>query len=111
MPECAKAAKLMNHRIQGAVDLTEELQRSEAFHGMYKEVLEALGSLSALRGVEFDQVLQLCGIACDGAALVSLHVAVGTAVAEHKAGRGQGGGVDAHLAAQRAHALQAGQES
>lgn len=94
-----------------AVELTEELQQSEGFRGMYREVLEAPVSLSALRGVEFDQVLQLGGIACDGAALVSLHVAVGTAVAEHKAGRGQGGGIHTDLAAQRAHALQAGQES
>lgn len=74
-------------------------------------MLEAPESLSALRGVEFDQVLQLCGIACDWAALVSLHIAVGTAVAEHEAGRGQGRGVDTDLAAQRAHALQAGQHS
>lgn len=80
------------------------------FCRMQKEVLEAPGSLSALGGVEFDQVLQLCGIACDGAALVSLDVAVGAAVAEDKAGRGQGRGVHAHLAAQGAHAPQPGQE-
>lgn len=78
---------------------------------MHKEVLEAPGSPSALRGVEFDQVLQLCGIARDWAALVSLHVAVGAAVAEHEAGGGQRRGVHADLAAQGAHGLQAGQES
>lgn len=91
-----------------AAELTEELWLSETFHGMSKELLEAP---SALRGVEFDQVLQLCGIARDWAALVSLHKAVGTAVAEHEAGRGQGRGVDAHLAAQGAHGLEAGQHS
>lgn len=74
-------------------------------------MMEAPGSLSALRRVEFDQVLQLCGIACDWAALVSLHITVDAAVAEHEAGRGQGRGVHADLAAQRAHGLQAGQES
>lgn len=53
-------------------------------------------------------MLQLGGVACDWAALVSLHVIVHTAVAKHKAGRGQGRGIDANFAAQRAHGLQFG---
>lgn len=63
---------------------------------------------SALRRVQFDKVLQLCGVACDGAALVSLHVIVYAAVAKHKARGGQGCGVHTNFAAQRAHSLQFG---
>lgn len=63
---------------------------------------------SALGRVQFDQVLQLRGVASDGAALVSLHVAVHAAVAEDEARRGQGGGVDPDFAAQRAQCLQLG---
>lgn len=65
-------------------------------------------ALSALRRVQFDEVLELRGVASDWAALVSLHIIIHTTVAKHKAGRGQGCGVDSGFAAQRAHCLQFG---
>lgn len=93
--------------LKGAAELAEE---PKTCTGCRKRCWQPPGRLSALGGVEFDQVLQLGGIARDGAALVSLDVAVGTAVAEHEAGRGQGRGVNANLAAQGAHAPQPRQQ-
>lgn len=72
------------------------------------QLLGAGMDLSALRRVQFDKMLQLCGITRDGAALMSLHVPIRTAVAEDKARCGQGCGVDASFVAQGTHSLQFG---
>lgn len=65
---------------------------------------------STFRCVQLHQVLKFCGVASDRAALVTLHVAVGTAIAEYKTGGGEGRVVDPNLAAQRADSLELGQE-